>query len=49
MTRQTAPLIALAAGAALIFASPAHAYGLAGGGAPGGFMHPLSGLDHLVC
>lgn len=48
MTRQTAPLIALAAGAALILASPAHAHGLAGGGAPGGFMHPLSGLDHLV-
>lgn len=48
MTRQTAPLIALAAGAALILASPAHAHGLAAGGASGGFMHPLSGLDHLV-
>jgi urease accessory protein len=48
MTRQTATLFALAAGAALITASPAHAHGLAAGGALGGFMHPLGGLDHLV-
>lgn len=48
MTRQTATLFALAAGAALITASPAQAHGLAAGGALGGFLHPLGGLDHVV-
>lgn len=48
MNRLTAPLIAVAAGAALITATPAHAHGLAAGGALGGLLHPLGGLDHLV-
>ena len=49
MKRFTTPLIALAAGAALLLGShPAQAHGSAAGGVLGGLTHPLLGLDHLV-
>lgn len=49
MKRFTAPLIALAAGATLLFGSqPVQAHGSAAGGLVGGLAHPLSGFDHLL-
>ncbi len=49
MKRFTPALITLAAGAApLLSGSPVAAHGLAVGGAAGGLMHPLLGLDHVL-
>lgn len=49
MTRLKSPLIALAAGCAVILGShSALAHGTAGGGALAGLSHPLLGLDHLL-
>lgn len=41
-------LALVAAMATLALATPAQAHGLVGGGLAAGFLHPLTGLDHLV-
>jgi urease accessory protein len=49
MKRVSAPLVAIAAGAAVMLGTdPAHAHGIAQGGFLGGLSHPLTGLDHLT-
>jgi urease accessory protein len=49
MNRITPSRIALgAAMGALALATPAQAHGVSGGGLAAGFLHPLTGLDHLV-
>lgn len=49
MKRFPAPLVALAAGTAVLIGNPpAHAHGSAAGGLLGGLSHPLLGMDHLV-
>jgi urease accessory protein len=43
--------LALAGGAtalALLLAQPAQAHGIANGGIAAGFLHPISGVDHLL-
>ena len=41
-------LLGSAAALALLLDQPAHAHGLASGGLAAGFLHPLSGIDHLL-
>jgi len=49
MKRFPAPLVALAAGTAVLIGNPpAQAHGSAAGGLLGGLSHPLLGIDHLV-
>ena len=49
MKRLLSPLVALTAGSVVILGThPALAHGTAAGGALGGLIHPLLGLDHLV-
>ncbi|MFN9630242.1 MAG: HupE/UreJ family protein, partial [Cyanobacteriota bacterium] len=49
MKRFATPLLALAAGAAILLGShPVQAHGTAAGGVWGGLTHPLLGLDHLL-
>ena len=49
--RISARSLALAGGAtalALLLAQPAQAHGIANGGIAAGFLHPISGVDHLL-
>ncbi|MCX5932467.1 MAG: HupE/UreJ family protein [Cyanobacteria bacterium] len=48
IARSLAPLALFAAVAVVLADQPAQAHGLAAGGITAGFLHPLTGTDHLL-